>query len=56
MECTYAEIVEKLEKISHNNSAWNTRKLDTGRNTTAVKATNNPTSDEMLEELAHMRT
>ena len=30
-ECTYAEIAEKLEKISHNNKDWITGKSDTRR-------------------------
>ena len=28
-ECPYAEIIEKLEKISRNNKAWSKRKSDT---------------------------
>ena len=54
-ECTYAEIVEKLEKISHNNKSRSTIMWDTKRNTFAVQATNNLTADETREELAQMR-
>ncbi|XP_069144451.1 uncharacterized protein [Solanum lycopersicum] len=32
-ECPYAEIAEKLERISRNNKAWSTRKSDKRRNT-----------------------
>ena len=55
-ECPYAEIAEKLDKIFLNNKAWSTRKSDSGRNTFAVQSTHNPATDEIREEMAHMRT
>ena len=45
-----------MEKISRINKAWSTRKSDTNRNTFAVQVIKNPTSDEMCEEFAKMRT
>ena len=51
---TYTDIVEKLEKISHNNKDWSNRKSDTGRSTFEVQATHDPTANEICEEMAQM--
>lgn len=45
-----------LDKVSRNNKALSTRKLDTRRNTFTVQATLNPVVDEIHEEMARMRT
>ena len=55
-ECPYVEIVEKLEKISRNNKALSTRKSDTWINAFETQFTPNPAIDEILQEMAQMRT
>ena len=49
-DCPYAEIAEKLEKISRYNKACSTRKSNTGRNTFAVQSTHNPATYEIREK------
>ena len=55
-ECPYAEIAEKLEKISQNNKAWSTWKSVIGRNTFAVQSTHNSVADDLCEKIAQIRT
>ena len=47
---------KKLEKISRNNNSYSTRNSDTGRNTFTVQSTHNSTTDDIREEMSHMRT
>lgn len=50
-ECTFQEIVEKVERISQNNKAWSTQRLKTGKNTFEVQATRTQSTD-IGEEMA----
>ena len=54
-ECPNTEIAKKLVKISRNNEACSTRKLDSGRNTLAVQSAHNSVADDLREEMAQMR-
>ena len=55
-ESPYVEIAEKLEKISRNDKAWSTRRLDIGGNTVVVQSAHNPATYEIYEEMSQMRT
>lgn len=45
-----------MENISRNNKDWSIRKSYIGKNTFGIQATNNPSADDICEELAQMRT
>ena len=51
-ECPYAEIAEKLKKISWINKAWCTRMSDTRRITLQCDPHKNLGIDEICEEMA----
>lgn len=55
-ECTYAEIAEKMVKISGINKAWSTRMFDTGRSTFVVQDTHYTSTNEIRAEIAQMTT
>ena len=55
-ECPYAEIAEKLEKMSRNNKAWSIRKSDTRTKNFAVQSAHNLVADDLLEEMDQMIT
>ena len=54
-EYPYAEIAEKLVKISRNNTARSIRMSDIGRNTFAVQSAHNSVGDDLCEEMDQMR-
>ena len=54
--CLYADIAEKLEKISQNNKAWSSRKWNTRTNTFAIQSAHNLVAHDLREEMDQMRT
>ena len=56
MECPYVEIAEKLEKISRNDKAWITRKLDIRGNTFVGQSAHKIATYDIYEEMSQMRT
>ena len=55
-EFNYADIAEKLEKISKYNKFLSTRKSDTKRNIFAVQVSYNPATYKIHEDMSQMKT
>lgn len=53
---TWAQINEKMQKLSHNNKAWSTRMLYSTRNIFAVQDTNISTTDNIHEKMVLITT